>query len=294
MQMARETFPSIRLLMTWQRGMSAPPHAKGREMKWMLGLLVAVVLLVKGSLATAQELTLDAGDSGLSELVTSLVKANLPDNYEKQKHWGEQTRIFDGLHLSMDGLRVDTKRKWKMVNHGTWTMYRVTVTDPNQLTVVVRNIRQLEDGRAGFDAEFAAPLALFGRLSEWQRGVQLVSLSADADARVRLTVSCALKLKLDVGKQLVPDVLLEPEVTAAKIDLVEFRLKRLSQLHGPLAKHLGTEAREIIEDELADRNSDIVAKINKQIAKKQDKLRLSLSDLASTKFGDLTSLVKEK
>ena len=172
-------------------------------------------------------------------------------------------------------------------------MYRVTFPKPDELTVRVTNIHQLADGRAGFDAEFAAPLELFGRLSEWQRGVQLISLSADADARVRLRVSVALKLKLDAGKKLVPDVLLEPEVTAAQLDLEQFRLKRLSQLHGPLAKHLGTEAREIIEDELADRNSELVAKINKQIAKKQDKLRLSLSDLASTKFGDLTGMVQK-
>lgn len=258
--------------------------------------IVGIVLNTQGAIAaepTAVETTITAHDSGLSDLVTGLVRANLPDNYEKKKNWGNQTNVFDGLHVKMDGLRVDTKRKWKQVNHGTWTMYRVTFPKPDELTVRVTNIHQLADGRAGFDAEFAAPLELFGRLSEWQRGVQLISLSADADARVRLRVSVALKLKLDAGKKLVPDVLLEPEVTAAQLDLEQFRLKRLSQLHGPLAKHLGTEAREIIEDELADRNSELVAKINKQIAKKQDKLRLSLSDLASTKFGDLTGMVQK-
>ncbi|HTN74779.1 MAG TPA: hypothetical protein VL096_06010 [Pirellulaceae bacterium] len=252
-----------------------------------LGWLLLIGCLIGGT-ASAQEA---ASDSGLSDLVTNLVRANLPHDYEKKKNWGQQIDVLDGWHVSMDGIRVKTKRKWKPVNHGTWTMYHILLTRPEELQIRVTNIRPLEDGRAGFDAEFSAPLEIFGRLSEWQRGVQLISLSADCEARVRLQTTCAVRMKLDLAGKRIPDVLFEPEVLSATLTLDSFRLHRLSQLHGPLAKHLGTEAREIIEDELAERNADLPAKFNKQIAKQQDKLRLPLSSLADTKFGDLTSLV---
>jgi len=240
----------------------------------------------------ALETTVREADGGLSECVTQLLKTYLPPEYEKKKNWNQTTEVFDGLHVHLDGLQVKTKRKTKAVNHGTWTMYRVRLTEPDQFALRIDNIRTLEDGRAGFDLEVYAPLAIFSRLSEWQRGVQLISLSADCDARVRLRATCALRMKLVAAKDsVIPDVALEPEVISAQFWLEEFRLHRVSQLHGPLVKHLGSEAREIIEDELADRNTEIVAKINRQIEKKQDQLRLPLSELANTRFGDLRSWV---
>lgn len=240
---------------------------------------------------TPAETTVTASDSGLSELVTSLVQANLPDNYEKKKNWGQTTEIFDHLEVERKGLKIETRRKYKQVNHGTWTMYRVTLPHPEQFIVRVSNVRQLEDGRAGFDAEFETPLDAFGRLSQWQHGLQLISLSGDCTARVKLQTTVAVRMKLIPAGKLVPDVQIEPEVLSAKIEMSEFRLHRLSQLHGPLAKHLGTEAREVIEDILAERNGDLHTKLNQQLAKKPEKLRLSLSDLAKTKFGDLTGYV---
>jgi hypothetical protein len=238
------------------------------------------------------ETTIRESDGGLSELVTQLIKTHLPPEYEKKKNWGQTTEVFDGLHLKLDGVHLKTKRKKRTVNHGTWTMYRVRLSEPDQFTLRIHNLRALDDGRAGFDLEVYAPLELFGRLSEWQRGVQLFSLSADGNARVRLHATCALRMKIVSAKESVfPDVAIEPEVLSAQILLESFRLERISQLDGPLVKQLGREAREVIEDELAERNAEIVTKINQQIAKKQDKLRLPLSELANTKFGDLRTWV---
>lgn len=255
-------------------------------------LALLLLTLTTSAQATAAEpapVVVTAQDAGLSELVTNLVRAELPDAYEKKKNWGQTTEVWDGVRVSLDGARIKTKRKKRTVNHGTWTLYRATLTNPQEFAVTIANLRRLDDGRTAFDADFAAPLALFGRISEWQRGVQLFSLSADADARVRLQVTCAVRTRLEVGGKLVPDVSLEPEVTSAKIVLEAFRLHRLSQVHGPLAKELGEELHDMLQHEIDDRNAQIVGKLNQQIARQKDKgkLRLSLSDLASSKFGDL-------
>lgn len=258
-------------------------------------LSIAVLALLGAGGARADEpvaeTTIAASDSGLSELVTKLVAAQLPDQYEKKKNWGATKEVWDGVDVKLDGLRLRTKRKKRTVNHGTWTLYQVRLRDPNQFAIRVSNIRRLDDGRVGFEAEFEAPLDIFARLSEWQLGVQLISLSADCEARVRLSLSCAVATRIEAAGKLIPDVVFVPEVTAAHVVLQEFRLHRLSQLHGPLAKHLGSEAREVLEDELAERNREIAAKINRQITKKEDRLRISLSDLATTKFGDLRAWV---
>jgi hypothetical protein len=254
-------------------------------------LLVLVLLASSSARAVDAEATVSAAEPGLSELVTALVRAQLPHQYEKKKNWNQTKEVFDGWHIARDGLRVKTKRKTRKVNHGTWTMYRIDLTQPDQFNIRVSNLRALDDGRAALDAEIATPLALFGRLSEWQYGVQLVSLSADADARVRLNTTLAVRLKLLPGGKLVPDVLLEPEVLSARLTLEEFRLHRLSQLHGPLVKQLGKEAHDVIQDELNDRNAQLVRKMNQQIAKKQDRLRLSLSNLSGSKFGELARFV---
>lgn len=256
-------------------------------------LLIACLLLLPASLRAEMPVTVTAKDAGLSEIVTGLVRSNLPDQYEKRKNWDKTTDVWDGLHMSLDGGKIKTKRRKKAVNHGTWTMYRAQLTNPDEFTVEVKNLRRLDDGRAAFDAEFYAPLAVFGRINQWQYGVQLISLSADADARVRLKITCAVKTRLEPSKGFVPDVVIEPEVTAAQIVLEEFHLKRISQLHGPLVKEIGEEAHDFLQDEINDRNTQIVVKINKAIAKQQDKLRVSLADLASTKFGDLREWVSK-
>lgn len=255
----------------------------------ILGLLYCAVPAL-----AAEPVTIASSDGGLSELVTGLVRSHLPDQYEKRKNWGQTTDVWDGLHMSLDGVRLKTKRKKKQVNHGAWTMYRASLLDPNQFSVDVQNLRRLDDGRAAFDAEFYAPLAVFGRINQWQFGVQLISLSADAEARVRLKVTCAVQTRLEKSTGFVPDVVFEPEVVAAQVLLEEFRLKRISQLHGPLVKELGEEAHDLLQDEIDDRNAEIVAKLNKQIAKQQGKLRISLSELANTKFGDLREWVTPK
>jgi hypothetical protein len=265
-------------------------------MRRLLVLCVVVLAVARTTavIAADDETTVSASDSGLSGLVTHLVREQLPHEYEKKKNWDQTKEIFDGWRVSRDGLRVSTKRKTRAVNHGTWTMYRIRLTRPGEFSIRITNLRRLADGRAGFDAEISAPLEVFGRLSQWNLGVQLVSLSADCDARAKLTASLAVRLKLDSSGKLVPDVLIEPEIVSARLELDDFRLRRLSQAHGPLVKLMGKEAREVIEDELAERNGELAAKLNRQIAKKQDKLRLSLSDLAGSKFREFSSFVQEK
>ena len=261
-------------------------------MRASISVWVSCSLLLVGSLSAQSTGAADPEPSnggGADALIRSLVLATLPREYENTKHWGQTKPRWDGLHVSLDGLRIKTKRKWQEVNHGTWTRYKATLVDPErQLQIHSGNMRQTEDQRVAFDLTVDAQLALSGRLSEWQLGVQLYSFSAEADATVRLTLTCETKLVFDTAR-FPPDVLLVPRVTNAELDLREFHLHRISEADGPLVRKLSHGLQDVLQDEINDRRQQLVDKINRTISKHSGKLRLSLHDLPLTGWAKTVS-----
>jgi len=224
-----------------------------------------------------------------NRLITQIVKDNIPHEYEETKDWGKTTEIWAGVRVWREGLRIKTKRRKKEVKHGKWRLYRIWLVDPDQqFHVRVENIREAGKGRAEFDAWVEAAMKIYGRLSVWERGVQLISTSADADARVRLRVRCNLGAKVDPTR-LPPDVILDPVITDADLQLVDFDLRRISDLRGPFVNSLSHGVREVLEDRIAKRRQSLVDKINRQIEKNEDEFRLSLFDLLRSRWGGLAS-----
>jgi hypothetical protein len=223
-----------------------------------------------------------AATTGTQRLLRTLVLKNLPADYENTKQWGGTKRVWDGLHVSLDGLRIKTKRRWKDANHGTWKRYRAWLIDPDQeFDIQVENMAATPEGKAAFDVVIDTRLGAWGRLSEYVRDVQLLSISAEADARVRLRARCEMSLRLDLSKS-PPDVLLEPRVVSSQLTLVDFHIFRISDLHGPLVHEFGEELHDVLQDEIANRQAKLVGRINRQLEKHEDDLRLSVSDLAAS------------
>lgn len=217
--------------------------------------------------------------------VTDLARQELPEKYEKRKNWGNKKRVLAGWDFEAKGLKVETRRRWKEVNDGTWTHYKVTPLDPDQhFAVRVEQIEQIAGNKVRLQLAAISKVRLDGRLSQWERGVQLVSLSAAADAKVRLDATVEIGLKLDAGK-LPPDVTLVPTVTAADVQIAEFELRSVGKFDGPLVQSLSHETRDVLAAELAQRRPKLVSSLNKQLAKKQDKLKFSLSDLLTSEWG---------
>ncbi len=231
--------------------------------------------------------------------VTDLVREQLPESYEKRKNWGNTKKVFAGWHVEADGLKVETRRRWKEVNDGTWTSYRVTPLKPDKhFAVRVENIEQLSGNKVRVQLSAVSKVKLFARLSQWESGVQLLSTSAEAAAKVRVEGTVEIALQLNPTK-FPPDVALAPIVTAADAKIAEFELHRVGKFEGPLVKSLSDETREVLEQEIAERRPKLVSSLNKQIAKKQDKLTFSLSELLKSEWGkfappELTGGVTEK
>lgn len=223
------------------------------------------------------------------EWITDLVREHLPHEYEKKQNWGHTRRTFDGVSIQLKNGQLKTHRKYREANDGTWRMYRVKLVDPTeQFEVRVANIRERDDGHVQMEITAVARLDVFGRQAQWERGVQLFSVSAEADARVRLWAAVDVATRLDPTR-FPPDVFLSPEVTAAKVEILDFKLRRISDLSGPLVRSLSHSVREALEEKLAEDNAKLVARLNKSIDKQEQKqkLKISAADLLQSQWGKL-------
>lgn len=225
----------------------------------------------------------------LSQWVRWMCLMNLPANVEDTRKWGKQRRVWDGLDVKLDGLRIDTKQRWKMANDGTWSRYLIEFVDPaKELQVEVKKFDVEPDGKKFTTSVWVvAPLKLFGRANQFARDVQLVSVSAKADATVRMKVDCEVEIKL-IPVSFPPDVEFRPKVTDATIELLDFRMHEISKIHGDTAEWLGEGIREILDRKLAEYRDKLVIKMNQTISKQQSKLRISASKWLSSSI-NLTS-----
>ncbi len=124
----------------------------------------------------------------------------------------------------------------------------------------------------------------------WQHGVQLISVSTDAEAVVRMRMTCEARMKLDF-EQFIPDLVIEPEITSADLTLVSFDLQRISNFHGPGVEQLGRNLHDVLQGEINDRRPKLVAQANRQIEKNRENLRLSVRKLAGDGWGKARELI---
>jgi hypothetical protein len=222
--------------------------------------------------------------AGTKTLLKSLIVEILPEEFEETKKWGRTKKVWDGLHMKMDGLELKTKRRWKEANHGTWKMHRVSLVDPDQyLRAQVSDIQKPSLGKLSFDLMLAAKLDVYGRMQEWQRGVRLFSISGDATADVEIRTHFLVETKLDMTT-IPPGLIIKPTAETAEIRLLDFDLHRVSKASGPVVRELGAGLEKMLRRELADENKKIVDRINRQLGKKEDDLKLSVQDLIKKKW----------
>ncbi|GAB5406721.1 MAG: hypothetical protein Aurels2KO_49520 [Aureliella sp.] len=216
--------------------------------------------------------------------LTKLIRDNLPPTYEDDRKWGKTKKVWNGVRLRREGFKLETERRIRTVNTGTWTRYKIDLVDPDRLLhVQFDRLEPLDNGDISFRVVTECTLDLFGRLSQWARDVQVISISMNADAICRLTLEGTVGVKMNMFK-FPPDLALKPHVDVAHVDLVHYRVRRISQLGGDFAKVLGKGLRSAVDDKLEDFNNKLVGKINKQLDKQADKLSFSSQEWLKSKL----------
>lgn len=204
----------------------------------------------------------------------------MPESFDDEDGWGRETRIQSGLDVDFDDGRIETKRRWKSVNHGSWLQGAGQLVDPE--TTFSLKATQLPDPDAKTQAylvQASARLRVTGRQQQWNYGVMLWSLSADAVADIRLDVTLNVKADVvttDKGSRL----RFQPSVTQAQAHLTGFSLRRVSHAKGAMVREFGNWLEELLRLRLKRENKDLAARINKALSKKSDQLEIPL-DLGS-------------
>ena len=217
----------------------------------------------------------------LSQLLRKLALDLMPRTYEDTDDWGKTKEFVTGLHVHREGLKIETRRKHRRLNHGRWERYSVSLRDEEAFELAIRDVHATEGGRTAFTLEMSAPIDAHLRRANWRRGVQLWSVSADATADVKLTLFCTSRVRIDTT-ELPPAVVLEPEVIEAEIELTRFQLTSISKLGRDIADEIGDALRSHIRQRAAAKDGKLVTKINSKIEKKQDRLRLTLGEWAKS------------
>ena len=135
----------------------------------------------------------------------------------------------------------------------------------------IEDLRAVKDG-VGFTLGLNAKFDLWARAKIYQYGVHLIALEIVGDAAIDLAIDCEIgvRFQTQAGKA---GVALDPRVTDARLDITDFHLRRVSNAKGPIIRELGEEFPRLIEHEL--RGPKLVAKLNRAIEKKRDRLELS-------------------
>lgn len=238
------------------------------------------------TLATIQEpeaVSADAGEE-LDSLITAMVLDAIPHTFKEDKDWGGQEQRWDGIKFRREGFKIKTKRRKKMVNHGTWKKYSGQLLNPKEkFSIAVKNMRETEDEKVAFDVHFSAHLSIDGRQSKWVKGVQLYSFSAQGHTKVRLVVGVELGVSMDINN-FPPDLVFLPVAKQANLTVDEFRIDRVSKAGGEFAQQVSKGVRKSLDEKIAKKQDKLVEKINKEFVKNQSKLRLSVAEALKFKW----------
>ena len=208
------------------------------------------------------------------QFIRSVALILLPQKFDDEDGWGDEKRIQSGLNVDFDGGKLKTSRRWDMVNHGTWLRGSGELVDPeNTFTLRAIQLPDPDEETQRYEIHTSAKLQVNGRQQQWNYGVMLWSISADA------VVDLSLHAVLDVKSEVVTTdkgarLRFVPSVTQATAKMENFRLQRISHLKGTVVQAHGEVIEELIQMRLRRENKDLPARINKAIQKKADRLEI--------------------
>lgn len=210
-----------------------------------------------------------------------LIQANLPPSYSGKKNWDAKKRVYAGIDIKNDGLKLRTHRKYREVRHGKWLRYTIDLknpTDPRFLKIEVLRAESNQPGRLSLKLQIDTHVDVESQQQRWNYGLQLYSVTVEAQAKLRMTIDADIGFGFDYSR-IPPDILFDPVVKAADIQLVDLEVDKIGILGSDIAEEIGDLAERVLRDEYLPRQRDQLAnKLNHQVNRRRDKLRISASD----------------
>jgi hypothetical protein len=224
---------------------------------------------IRPATSTAHQLSPEA-----LELIRGVVLFLLPPTFSDDDGWGDKARVQSGVNVRYDGGRLRTSRRWKSVNHGSWRQASGELVDPeNTFQISAVRLADPREGTQRYEVRISTRLKVTGRQQQWNYGLRLWSISAEAAADVSLRVVFDVTskvLKTHDGTRL----RFQPNVTQAVATLDSFDLRRISHAKGSAVREFGDWLEKLIQRRVARENKELAARINKAIQKEPERLEI--------------------
>lgn len=228
------------------------------------------------------------------QLLLDLALAELPRSYNGDSHWQDTKKVWAGVKLHREGLRLETKRRWKQRRHGLQVRYTVTsqrAIEHNAIDLDILSVEAVgnaEESNApdamdhwNIASRITAPLDFVARVEQWNYGARLYSIEIKGDMRVRLDINGQLAVRPEFSS-VIPGIEIDPQVDHARLNLQHFHVDRVSKIGGEVAEQWGETAewmaKRIFREDI---NNKLTEKLNRAIDKKREDLVLSASDWIS-------------
>lgn len=223
----------------------------------------------------------------------------MPKVIDGDDDWGDTKKLWAGVKLRRDGIKLSTKRRWKEVRHGRWVKYQIDMsdaldkwapqTDESRLPIIdqlspvqIESVVPAWDGDslAGYrvNAFMEIPADFSVRIERWNLGVQWYSVSITGKLNVRLTTRSVIGVTADYT-EIPPAMQLNVGFEEASLAIRHFEVERISKLGGDAAEELGDLAENTIgKIWLRKENRHLVDRLNELVEKHRDDLRWSIMD----------------
>lgn len=216
----------------------------------------------------------------IAPLITPLIADAVPREFEGKKDWGKTTPVTTGLHSDGNFFKFDIHREKSEVNDGVWKKYRVMLVEPEKnLEIRIDNLQRQEDGKYKLTLFARAKVHAWAKVIIYKKGLRVLSLEPEGDTSIRLWIDADVGVETVKSSTFIPGVELQPVVTDAKIKFDDFRLTRIGDIHGDIAKELGVLLRRVLQKELS--GPKLVDRLNHSLQKHPERLRLSPDQLLS-------------
>jgi len=206
-----------------------------------------------------------------SRLIQKIVVKELPKEFVDRSGWGQMVPITEKLlfpNLRRTVVRVGDKEGYP---NGLWKKFKVVIDDPaNNLKINVREFSKLDPKTFHLVVDSEVALVGEGEVQNWQKGLPLGRVSAEADALVGLNMVFAIGVKLDT-KKFPPELNIEPKLNDLQIELKEFNLRKVANprvniaLEGEAAKSIGDNLKDTLRSFIKSSEGDIKARANEAI-----------------------------
>ncbi len=225
-----------------------------------------------------------------SRLIHKMVVKELPKEFEDKSSWGQMVPLTERVrfpNLPRTRIRIGDKEGYP---DGVWKKYKVRIDDPaNDLKIVVREFSKVDPKQYRLVVDAEVTFTGEGEIQNWQRGVPLGKISAQAGGVLGIGMGFDVGVTLNT-KKFPPDIIVEPKLADLLLDLKDFNLKRVAHpttniaIEGDAAKNIGNDIKESLKSLVKSLEPDIKNRANEAIAQALKEGRGNISASALLKM----------